>query len=500
MLFVFSLAHETNIERLRQAALLLERENLKFVKQITALTRELALAKGEDRVQLELKIAALEHELSVKNKLLFSPSSERSPKTPKDAQAKKPQTGHGPKKQPDLPLNIIEHELDEADKECPGCGGGLEEWTGQFEDSEEIDVLTRQFVLKKHRRKKYRCSCGHIETALGPKKLFDGARYSIDFAIEVASDKFLDHLPLERQVRRMQREGLDVESQTLWDQTLALAKLLSPAMQRLHDYTLSHGVLGADETTWWKMRGRGEGAGASEKWWLWTVVCPNAVHYRLDPRRSAEAAKELLQDYGGILMCDGHGAYTKHAKSIGITIAQCWSHVRREYMESAYLDPPEVEKALVWINTLFEIEREANTGPPEDRLKVRQEQSKLLTDKIRDWAEAQIKRVLPESALGKAIGYMMNRWEELTLFLSDARIPLHNNASERALRGPVVGRKNFRGCRSKRGMEVAATFYSLLESAKLCGVNPKQYLRQAVEAALDGCTIPLPHELLIAAA
>jgi transposase len=101
-----------------------------------------------------------------------------------------------------LPIVEEVHELDEADRVCTACGDALAQWDGQFEESEEVDVIERQFVLKKHKRKKCRCKCGGcIETAIGPKKLSEGARYGINFAIAVAVAKFCDHTPLERQVR-----------------------------------------------------------------------------------------------------------------------------------------------------------------------------------------------------------------------------------------------------------------------------------------------------------
>jgi transposase len=112
----------------------------------------------------------------------------------KDPAPKQPQKGHGPRPQPQLAMLDVPHEMDAADQICKSCGGHLDPWDGQFEESEEIDVIERQFVIKKHRRQKYRCTCGAcIETAPGPLKLFEGARYSIDFAVDVAVQKYLDH-------------------------------------------------------------------------------------------------------------------------------------------------------------------------------------------------------------------------------------------------------------------------------------------------------------------
>src|SRR5690606_10599298 len=202
---------------------------------------------------------------------------------------------------------------------CKACGGRLTEWSGQYEESEEIDVLERRFVLKKHKRQKYRCGCGQcIETAPGPVKLFDGARYSVNFAVHVAMGKYADHLPLERQVRMMQRDGLEIDSQTLWDQLNALGQLLKPAHERLHGYVLSQPVIGVDETHWRLMgeKGKKQG-GAGKRWQAWAVVAPEAVCYRLLDSRSAEAAGEVLRDYSGTILCDGYGAYASLKKKGG---------------------------------------------------------------------------------------------------------------------------------------------------------------------------------------
>ena len=102
---------------------------------------------------------------------------------------------------------------------------------------------------------------------------------------------------------------------------------------------------------------------------------------------------------------------------------------------------------------------------------------------------------LPEGGLGKAISYMTGIWSGLTRFLDDPRIPLDNNLVERGLRDPVMGRHNFLGSRSKRGLEVAGLFYTLLHSAKVVGLEPKAYLRRAAQAAATGQPVPLPHEL-----
>lgn len=488
---------ENDPELLRQAALLLERENQKLAKKIIELTRELLALKGGDPEQLKLRIAELERQIASKNRMLFGEKSERragdeenAPPAPA-ASPKPPQKGHGPKAQPSLPIEEVPHVLDEADRVCRACGERLDVWEGQFEQSEEVDVVPRRFVLKLHKRQKYRCRCGGcVETAPGPLKLFEGARYSIDFAIEVASEKYHDHAPLERQVRKMRREELVVESQTLWDQLERLARLLAPGYEALVQYQLAQGILGADETRW-PLLGKSE----PSRWYAWSMVSTNAVAYRILDGRSTEEARKVLGGYKGVVMCDGYAVYKSLAKTEGFTLAHCWAHVRREFIEAEASFPAEAKVVLDLIRGLYAVEAKCKPGPEGDteRLALRQAESKVLVERIRVFAETT--NVVPRSRLDAAIQYMVGMWSGLTRFLSDPTIPLDNNHTERAERGVVVGRKNHYGSRSRRGTEVAALFYSFIESAKLCGIDPKAYLRTATVAALRGERIPLPHEV-----
>jgi transposase len=497
---VIKLDAEHDIERLRQAALLLEQENRKLIEKNLELNRENLALKGVDPAKLQTRLELLEQQLAVRNQMVFGKSSEKRPaangeKACAAEPAKKPQRGHGPREQPNLPIVDVKHELDEADrKSCPQCGGGLTAWDGQFEESEEIDVVERRFVLKKHKRQKYRCTCNAcIETAPAPTKLFDGARYSIDFAIDVASGKYLDHLPLERQVRMMARDGLVVDSQTLWDQINVLAKRLEPAHDRLHDYILTLPVIGADETRW-PLMGRKPDEG--KLWQVWAIVAPDAICHRILPGRGNDACRELLRAYRGIVMADGYSTYKSLASEpASFTLANCWSHARRELIDIEPFFPVEAKQGIDLIRELYLVENLCPNGPPGDELRrqLRRERSTAILEQIQTWMNTT--RALPESGLGRAIKYISGRWAGLTRFVDDPRIPIDNNAAERGLRGVVVGRKNHYGSRSRRGTEVAALFYSLLESAKLVGIEPKAYLRRATLAALNGDTIPLPHEV-----
>jgi transposase len=477
-------------DQLRQAAKLLERENERLVRQVLELKQKLASAEGKGGEQLEL-LAQLEHQLALRNQKLFGRSSEKRGSA-KVAEDTVPQPGHGPREQRELAIVEREHVLDDADHVCPSCGGQLKEMAGQFEESDEVDVLERQFVFVRHKRKKYRCSCGGcVETAAGPEKLIAGGRYSIDFAVTVAIAKYADHLPLERQVRMMKRQGLVVDSQTLWDQINALAHRLEPVHEAIRAYVLSQPCIGADETFWRLMEGNSD----NKRWQTWAIVAPNAVSYRILDSRSAAAAADVLGDFSGTLLCDGYSAYESLKKRGGrFEMAHCWAHVRRKFIEAEEISPGPCGEVLELIGEMYAAERDCSSD--DDRARVRDERSRGIVKQIEAWALNQ--EALPKSPLAKAIAYMGDLWPGLQRFLDEPKLALDNNATERALRGVVLGRKNHYGSRSERGTEVAALFYSLIESAKLAGVEPDRFLRTAARLSIRGEVVPLPHELAAA--
>ena len=219
-------------------------------KKLVELLRENLELKGMSPAQLQEALGLIDEELNrAKSAEERSPSTERRGAAPSSG-VPRVQTGHGPTPQPNLAIVTEVHELDEADKVCPSCGLQLALWEGQDDETEEVDVVERCFVMKKHMRRKYRCRCGCVEMSDMPSRLVPGGRYSNNFAIEVAASKFIQHLPFERQVRTMKGEGLIVENQTLWDQVSALANKLEPAWKSLAADAIAGEVLGFDETRW----------------------------------------------------------------------------------------------------------------------------------------------------------------------------------------------------------------------------------------------------------
>ena len=498
---------ERDPERLRQIALLLEKENHHLHRRLEELTRRLAAATGTDAIaELQLELKLLEEQLAHKNRELFGRSSEKrssGPSTTTNGTATEPRTGHGPREQRELPIVEHVHVLDEPDRVCPKCGGDLRAMAGQYEESEEVDVVARSFEIVRHKRQKYRCQCGEcVETALGPAKLIPGGRYSINFAVEVAIAKYCDHLPLARQVRQMKRAGLVTDTQTLWDQLFALYRHLAPIGDAIHALVLSAPVVVADETRWPLL-----GEPGQSKWHAWAAASPEAISYRIEPSRSAEAARSVLGTYAGCVVADGYGAYGALQEALAaeragpsFELAHCWVHCRRKFVEAEPHHPVATEM-IDKIKLLYEAEAEVRDLPePERRARLgelRREKSKPIVDDIKAWVTTQA--ALPRSSLGKALAYTQSLWPGLVRFLGNPDIPLDTNAAERGMRAVAVGRKNHYGSRSERGTRVAALFYTLIESAKLVSVEPAAYLAEATRRAIAAPgTITLPRDLAIA--
>jgi len=495
---------------LKEVASHLENTVIRQHKEIAKLRLENARLRGQD-VSPQMELTLLKEQLEAMNRAMFGTSSERRPTNDNNGdQSKsksKAKSGHGPRSQPNLPIEEVIHTLAEDERTCSFCGGEAEKMGEQFEESEEITVISLEYKILHHRRQKYRCTCNaQVITAPGPVKLMKGGRYSIDFAAHVAENKYLDHLPLERQVRAMQRAGLLIDSQTLWDQIEKLAQHLLPTYEALCKMALEAGVIYADETRWQLMT-----KDKSCRWWTWCVVSDQIATYRIFSNRSQDAAAKMLGDFGSVAMTDGYATYdglVKNGKAnTNLTIAHCWAHARRKFIEAEDAYPELSKPAIKMIKDLYKIEKKIpriTPGMPESerrkllelRHKIRQQESQPKIDELRNWAFENLTNVLPQSKMGRALKYMLKLWPGLTVFLDNPEVPLDNNAAERALRGVVVGRKNHYGSRSKRGTEVAALFYTMMETAKLSGIDARTFLREAATRAIKSPgAVTLPADL-----
>ena len=480
---MIDLSKEQDIERLRQVALLQQRELELLHTKLARLCERMEHLEGHGTGKLELELNDIERGLN-QNQPARLQRDRRQQK-----RSKKPQTGHGPTVQPTLDIRDELHTLDEADKVCPSCGGDLKEWQGQFEESELVDVVERKFIVRRIKRQKYRCQCGAcVDTAEGPQdRLIAGGRYSLAFTVAVVLAKYLDHLPLERQVRQMARKGLKVTSQTLWDQVWRLAGLLEPTYHALRTHILAQQVIGMDQTGWPKLNQKG-----GKPWQMWCLTAPDAVFHSIRESKDTATALDILGEFTGTIVCDAlatHGAAARAGP--GFRLAHCWAHVHRKFAESEP-DFPEAGEILDHIGELYAVDRRAREEHL-DLASLRATESTAVLGRMHEWLCSC--RSLPKSSLGRAVRYTLANWGRLTLFATDSEVWLDNNLTERSLRGPVIGRRNHFGSKSKRGTQAAAILYSLVETAKLRGVDPAAYLADAAQAALaNSNTVTLPKE------
>jgi transposase len=470
------LDREQDIEELRRVAHALEVQNRILLEALAAQRREIDRLRGKGGdIQLTLKMI---EELQAKAKAAADAATKANAEHQRRSERRE-RSRSGPTPQPALPIVEREYTLDAPDRSCTSCGGELRPMKDQFEESEMIDVIEVRYELVKVKQQKYVCRCGGcVETALGPTRALPGSRYSLAFAIKILIDKWMDHIPLERQVRILERHGLVVTSQPLWDLAYAVAKRLSLVEAALFDYVKAQPVIGLDQTGWPRLE-----AEASKPWQMWCLTAPGVVVHRIRDDKSAATFKELVGDYCGTIVADALGTHEAGAREgPGIVLAGCWAHVFRRFNE-ALPDHPDSERALEWIGALYDIDRSGER----DLVRIgelRRAQAPAILAEFKNWLFERAGDT--HVSIGKAAAYTLGIWDRLTRFVDDPRIPLDNNATERAIRGPVVGRKNHYGSKSRSGTQVAATLYTILETLKLHDIDPTAYIVAAIEAADRG--------------
>jgi transposase len=377
--------------------------NHRLITKTLELTAENARLRGlPDPEQLALaELRALEQ----RRAQTLTPAAQPLPPVPP---ARAPRPGHGPRSQLALPIVAIRHELSPDQRACPACGGALTEMPGQTEDSDRVTTIKLTYQLEHHVRQKYRCACnGAVVTAPAPAQVLAGGRYAPEFGVGVAVAKYADHLPLERQVRMMARDGLIVDSQTLWDQLNAIAHHLEPTYEALGRRALEAPVINVDETRWAIMGTAKPAAGT-----VWGVHAPTVSFYRILPGNSADDGRQVLGDYHGIVVVDGFAVYEVLARDgPGFTLAHCWAHTKRKYDEIATNWPTACAEIGELIGELYAIERLVPGPFPGDgaaqtlRQQLRTERSQPVLDQIWKWAMQQAG--LPRSDFGKAVRYML---------------------------------------------------------------------------------------------
>jgi transposase len=403
--------------------------------------------------------------------------------------------GHGRAHFPEhLPRDEVTLDVPEAERVCPDCGKPMRAIGEDI--TERGHVVPARIVVRRYVRKKYACPDGHaVKAAPAPEGVIDGAKYEASVYANVVTAKYADHLPLHRLEGIFKRHGVHLPKQTMWDMLVRVDELLAqPVLEQIHKELLEEPVLHSDETPV-AMRlegGQGSRDGYAWGWRNLHGTGPSKVLIEFKTSRSRDGPRQFLRDWSGTLIADGYPGFDEVVKQNGIVRAGCWAHARRKLKHALDTGTASAAYVLAPIQRLFAVERALilraeRTNMERDALvelrgRVRARRSARLTRII--FARAQelsLKRsTLPKSQLGKALIYLDRQRRPLSTFLTDPRIPIHNNDEERDLRHLAIGRNNWQIFGSERGGQVACRLYSLVLSCKQASVDPEKYIEDVL--------------------
>jgi transposase len=383
-----------------------------------------------------------------------------------------------------LPRRVIRHEPESTT--C-ACGCTLQR-IGE-DVAEKLDYQPGVFSVERHVRGKWVCTkCETLVQAPVAPHIIDKGIPTTGLLSQVLVGKYMDHLPLYRQEAIFGRAGLAISRSTLASWVGQCGVQLQPLVDALKREMLEDRVLHADETPVAMLK---PGNGKTHRAYLWSYCTTSysalhAVVFDFADSRGGQHARAFLGLGGencwrGTLVCDDFSGY-KACFELGVTEAGCLAHARRRFHELwANHGSPIGEQALKFFGELYEVERVVAELAPEDRRRVRQERSRTVANALHQWLSAQRQKVPEGSATAKAIDYSLKRWLALTRYIDNADLPADNNRMENQIRPIALGRQNWLFAGSLRAGKRAAAVMSLIQSAKLNGLDPYAYLRDVLE-------------------
>jgi transposase len=385
---------------------------------------------------------------------------------------------------------------------CADCGGDLRV-VGE-DVSELLDMIAAQMKVIQIARIKKSCRrCERMVQEPAPSRPIPGSMAGPNLLAHILVSKFDDHLPLYRQHEIFARMGADIPETTLVGWCGRAMKTLSPLIERIEADIMGSDLLHADDTPIRvldrSLRDKGLGKGVRQgRIWAyvrdqrpWAGSSPPGAVYRFAPDWKEEHVLNHLADARGILQADGYKGYAKLYEpepdgTPRLREAACWAHLRRDFHDVWTSTKSEIARAaLDRIGKLYDIERDISGQPAEVRHVARQKFSLPKVEAFFAWSEQQLLRIPGKSNLAKAFRYGLNRQEAFSLFLADGRVAIDNNPAERALRPIGIGRKNWLFAGADTGAETLARAMTIIETAKLNGLDPQAYLADILDRIHD---------------
>lgn len=463
-------------------------------------------AAKERQRELEEENARLKAKLKLREKQLFERKSEKAKassngqvgsgnqqasRNPRGQQKGKARENSSRRDHSHLPACEEYYDVDEAEQSCPHCGQ-VNPLIASGDESEIIEIEVKGYrrkIIKKKRRKG--CSCDNglpaILTAKGPGRLLPRSPYGVSLWVELLLNKFRYAIPVNRSIDRLEDIEMSLPAGTLTDGFARLLPLFENLYKKIKEHNLSANLWGGDETgdkVFVPIEGK-----VGNLWQLWVFHSKQAVVYLLKSSRSAKVPLDYFDEQiKGILVVDRYSAYKKLARLYrGLTLAFCWAHLRRDFLDCATRWPALQSWAFDWverINEIFHINNRRRKAlfsgqdyqQEDQQLRGQIEAFKRLVDQQHSESYVPVgKRSVLES--------LNNHWEGLTVFVDHPEVPMDNNGSERALRLSKLIVKNSYGCMSDWSVQLTEALLSVFATLQLWKINPRTWLT----GYLNGC-------------
>jgi transposase len=472
---------ENKLKKLEEEILLLKAENSDLQFQVDQMKRLLFGAKRERFIKNED-----ENQLSLPFEVEEDKSPEREQEVITYVKEKNKRKNHpGRLALPShLPVEeiILEPKEDTTGLKCIGK-----------EVTDQLELVPAKLYIKRYIRPKY------IRPTDSEELNHEGIIASLPtFPIEkgvagcgllsqIMVDKFVDHLPMYRQIERFKRDAITIPSSTINGWQESVCNLLEPLYEALIFRVLSQGYLQVDETPIQVLDRNKKGKTHRGYHWVYYSPLEKIVFFDYNHGRSREGPKKLLKDFKGYLQTDGYNVYEYFGERKDITLVNCMAHARRYFEKALPYDKKRAEIAMEMFQKLYAVERRAREENllPEQRHTLRLDESLPVMNELGKWIVETYKTSVPKSPMGKATAYCIERWDNLLAYLEDGHLEIDNNLVENAIRPVALGRKNYLFAGSQRGAERAAMFYSFFGTCKMNNVNPFEWLKKVLEIIPD---------------
>jgi len=373
---------------------------------------------------------------------------------------------------------IIEPEEDTTGMKCIGK-----------EITDQLELIPAKLYIKRYIRPKYiKLQDDELLTYKGviaelPVFPIEKGIAGPGLLAQIMIDKFVDHLPIYRQIERFKRDGIKISSSTINGWQESVCNLLWPLYENLKHRVLSQGYIQVDESPIQVLDKNKKGKTHRGYHWVYYSPLEKTVFFDYNKGRSREGPSKLLKDFSGYLQTDGYAAYDSFGKQKNITHLNCMAHARRGFEKALAYDKDRAEYAMGMFQKLYNVERKAREKgmSSQERYELRLDEALPILNELGKWIVKTYQTVLPKSAIGMAVAYCIPRWEKLMNYLHDGSLEIDNNFAENAIRPIALGRKNYLFAGSERGAERAAMFYSFFGTCKKNNVNPFLWLKKVLE-------------------